>query len=182
MVRARSLTTPPSLPTTVSTGRLGYLRSGLSLPSLLLGSSSSPKIASLALSNSPLSSSRSLWGSLTSSPPSGESPSLLGETPPPGTSPVTAPSLGEDTLSALGGASSSLLGRVPSSIPDVLGGGASSIPSRPRDGSVLGDTSGSTRPAPPPKPGSVGPTSMSARPSPLPMVLPSSEHQQQGLR
>src|SRR5215217_5913463 len=120
--------TPPSLPTTVSTGRLGYLRSGLSLPSLLLGSSSSPKIASLALSNSPLSSSRSLWGSLTSSPPSGESPSLLG-----GTSPVTAPSLGEDTLSALGGASSSLLGRVPSSIPDVLGGGASSIPSRPRD-------------------------------------------------
>jgi hypothetical protein len=102
-------------------------RSGLSVPSLLLGSSSSPKIASLALSSSPLSSSRSLSGSLSSSRPSG--------------------------------ASSSLLGTAPSSIPDVLGGGASS---------VLGGTSGSTRPAPVPRP--VAAASISGRPSTLPVA------------
>src|SRR5215212_11358705 len=57
------VTTNPVPPPTTPAVRLLYLRSGLSVPSLLLDSSSSsePITASLALSSRPLSSSRSLW-------------------------------------------------------------------------------------------------------------------------
>src|SRR5215212_4733908 len=156
------LVTPPlPLLLPVSGSRAVYLRSALSVPSLLLlGSSSPPKIASLALSISPLSSSRSPSGSLLApSLPGGASSSVLGKTSPAGTSSVTAPSPG-GTLPVLGGASS-LLGRAPSSIPDILGGGTSS---------VVGGTSGSTRCPAPPIPGSLAAASISGRPRTLPVV------------
>src|SRR5215212_7560485 len=154
------LVTPPLPLLPVSGSCAVYLRSALSAPSLLLlGSSSPPKIASLALSISPLSSSRSPSGSLLApSLPGGASSSVLGKTSP-GTSSVTAPSPG-GTLPVLGGASS-LLGRVPSSIPDVLGG---------RTSSVVGGTSGSNRCPAPPIPGSVAAAPISGRPRPLPVV------------
>src|SRR5215217_2247425 len=94
-------------------------RPALSLPSLLLGSSSSPMIASLALSISPLSSSScSLSGCLALSRPGGVASSVLG-----GTSPV-------------------LDGPTSSSIPPVLGGGA---PSQGASGRppVRGESAGS---------------------------------------
>jgi hypothetical protein len=159
---AGPLVTSPSLPTAVPIGFVTYLRSGRSVPSLLLGSSS-PKITSLALSSSPLSSSRCSSSSLTSSRPSGLSSSVLGKPYPPGTSPVAAPSLGGD---------SSLPGTAPSSSPDVLGGGASSIPSRARGGSVLGEKPASARLASP-IPGSVAAASIPGRPSTPPVAVSS---------
>src|SRR5215212_8958133 len=73
------------------------------------------------------------------------------------------------TSCGLEGPGSSLLGRAPSSTPEVLGGGASSIPPRPRDGSVLGEMSGSARPAPIPGSAEAG-SCVSARPSTTPKV------------
>src|SRR5215217_2892316 len=115
---AESLAAPPPASNRRLYRPLGLSsRSALSVPSLLLGSSSSPIIASLALSISPLSSSRSLSGCLVpSSRPSGAGSSLLG-----GTSPGSTSSLG-GIPSVLGGASSALGGTTPSSTPAVLSG------------------------------------------------------------
>src|SRR5215218_9296207 len=116
--RAESLTTPPPASYRRVYRPLGLSsRSALSVPSLLLGSSSSPMIASLALSNSPLSSSRSLSRCLLgSSPrPGGVASSVLG-----GTSTVTPSSLGGipsflgNTSPNLGGTSPDLGGTTPS--------------------------------------------------------------------
>src|SRR5215217_5363573 len=135
---AESLAAPPP-----SSNRRVYRPLGLSswsallVPSLLLGSSSSPMIASLALSISPLSSSScSLSGCLAPSRPGGAASSVLG-----GTSPVTASSLG-GTPSVLGGTPSVLGGPTPSSIPPVLGGGAPSQGASGRP-AVRGESAGS---------------------------------------
>src|SRR5215216_363079 len=142
---AESLAAPPP-----SSNRRVYRPLGLSswsallVPSLLLGSSSSPMIASLALSISPLSSSScSLSGCLAPSRPGGAASSVLG-----GTSPVTASSLGGTpsvlggTPSVLGGTSPVLDGPTPSSIPPVLGGGAPSQGASGRP-AVRGESAGS---------------------------------------
>src|SRR5829696_7523601 len=128
---AESLAAPPP-----SSNRRVYRPLGLSswsallVPSLLLGSSSSPMIASLALSISPLSSSScSLSGCLAPSRPGGAASSVLG-----GTSPVTA--------SSLGGTPPVLDGPTPSSITPVLGGGAPSQGASGRP-AVRGESAGS---------------------------------------
>src|SRR5215217_1696289 len=133
--RAESLTTPPPASYRRVYRPLGLSsRSALSVPSLLLGSSSSsPMIASLALSISPLSSSCSLSGCPVLSCTVGEVP--LCTSPggacggvPEGTSSASGPpsSLG-GIPSVLGGTSPDLGGIPPSSIPAALGGGASSV-------------------------------------------------------
>src|SRR5215211_6705970 len=123
---AESLAAPPP-----SSNRRVYRPLGLSswsallVPSLLLGSSSSPMIASLALSISPLSSSScSLSGCLAPSRPGGAASSLGG------------------TPSVLGGTSPVLDGPTPSSIPPVLGGGAPSQGASGRP-AVRGESAGS---------------------------------------